>query len=188
MTNTKTVLQVIAKMSGADHHAISAATGMCVKTTQRALETLRASKKVMVARFGRTNYYFSDQAQHDAGIAEVTARYARARVEAKRITAEKDAARALAKYHGTKTLSGELPGPKASKPPTSSKPIKLSQPKPMNKEKAARIKWAAQVAHTPAGVRVQQCPGFTGKHRYEAEPNSYGMGLMVDWEQKRRAA
>lgn len=38
------------------------------------------------------------------------------------------------------------------------------------------------------GIKVQKCPGFTGKHRFEADPNCYGAGLMAEWQQLRSAA
>ena len=179
MTHPKTVLQTLALIPGATYIAIAEASGLKPKAVRRALDALKTQNRVLYAKLGRNNYYFVDQVAYDAGVDELRNRYDREQAEAKRITAGKDAARAIARYHGTKTLSGKPRGPK---------PITLIQPKPMNKEKAARIKFGAQVAITPAGVKVQKCPGFTGKHRYEADPNCYGAGLMEEWKQLRSAA
>lgn len=179
MTHTQTVLQALSLLPGATFSAIAEATGQKPKAVCRALELLKTSGRVVYAKLGRNNFYFADQAAHDAMIGELRSRYDRAQAEAKRITKGKDKARQLARYHDTKTLTGKPRGPK---------PITLIQPKPMNKEKAARLKFSAQVANIPAGIKVQKCPGFTGKHRYEADPNCYGAGFQAEWKQLRSAA
>ena len=179
MTHPKTVLQTLALIPGATYIAIAEASGLKPKAVQRALDLLKTSGRVVCAKLGRNNYYFVDQSAHDAGVDELRNRYDRELEEAKRITAAKEKKRQLARYHDVKVLTGKPRGPK---------PITLLQPKPMNKEKAARLKFGAQVAITPAGIKVQKCPGFTGKHRYEADPNCYGAGLMEEWKQLRSAA
>jgi hypothetical protein len=108
--------------------------------------------------------------------AEIEQRHAIARAEAKRDTAAKNAARRLASYHATKVLIGRA------------HLRKVTQPKAMNKDKSARQAFARQEAHQPAGVKVQQCPGFSGKHRFEADPKSYGAGFVAEWRQLRSAA
>lgn len=179
MTHTKTVLQALAHIPGATHHSISAVTGQTPKAVQRAIELLKGNGRVVWLKLGRINYYFDSQEQLDSHGDEVTARHDRWIDEIKRKAAAESKIRSAARWLKKKPLLAAQ-----RKPP---KPITLIQPKPVNKEKAARIKFGAQVAITPVGIKVQKCPGFTGAHRYEADPNCYGMGLREEWQKLRGA-
>jgi hypothetical protein len=90
-----------------------------------------------------------------------------------------------ARYFATQELADEYYATHFVKAPA---PITLLQPKPVNREKAARERWAEQVAIRPDGVKVTQCPGFTGASRFAPAPDSHGAGFKAEWDQLRRSA
>lgn len=92
-------------------------------------------------------------------------------------------------YYAANPPKGRNPKKRSkTKPKPKAKPITLLQPKPVNKEKAARLAWAAQEAIKPAGLKFTKCPGFTGESRFAPAPDSHGAGFTAEWKQLRSVA
>lgn len=192
--NTDAVRAIIqaAPIGGITSAEIEDATGLTVMKVQHALMKLLQQKRIVGERLGISRRFFADEAAREAGKPVLDEIRAVAKAEKDKRCAiyqkeyqEKHRARKhaldLARYRAKQALRKALP-PRPKKAP---KPITLLQPKPVNREKAARQAWAAQEAIRPDGVKITQCPGYTGESRFAPAPDAVGMGLRAEWERLR---